>query len=127
MIKGIAVAYIHTPNKELADWYEQTLGIKKGYGDSGWQSFEMERGSRFALDFIDYPSSTVQKQSIMISFEVEDIYAAVEELAAKKVRFYPDNNKSRTIIDVGPSLVATFEDPDGNFIQISQQKPAATA
>lgn len=123
MIKGISVAYLHTANRQLADWYEQTLGLKKGYGDAGWQAFEMERGSRFALDFIDYPSSTVQKQSIMISFEVEDIHAAVEELAAKNVRFYPDNDKTLTIFDVGTTLVATFEDPDGNFIQLSQQKP----
>jgi predicted enzyme related to lactoylglutathione lyase len=122
MIKGIDVAYIHTPNKQLADWYEQTLGLKKGYGDSGWQSFNMGNGSRFGMDFVTYPSSTVQKQPIMISFAVDDIHAAVEELAKKGVRFYPDNDKTKTIFDVGPSLVATIEDPDGNFVQLSQAK-----
>lgn len=122
MIKGIQVAYIHTPNKELADWYEEKLGLKKGYGDEHWQNFEMENGSGFALDFIGYPSSTVQKQSIMLSFQVENIEEAVKELAAKGVRFYPDNDISQTIFDVGPTLVATFEDPDGNFVQLSQVK-----
>lgn len=122
MIKGIDVAYIHTPNKELADWYEKTLGLKKGYGDSHWQAFNMESGSRFGMDFISYPSSTVQKQAIVISFAVEDIYAAIEDLAKKGVRFYPDNDKSKTIFDVGSSLIATLEDPDGNFIQLSQAK-----
>lgn len=123
MIKGIDVTYIHTPNKELADWYEQKLGLKKGYGDSNWQAFNMDGGSsRFAMDFISYPSSTVQKQSIMISFAVDDIHAAVEELSKKGVRFYPDNDKTKTIFDVGPSLVATIEDPDGNFVQLSQAK-----
>lgn len=122
MVKGIDVTYIHTPNKELASWYEEKLGLKKGYGDEAWQAFDTENGSRFALDFISYPSSTVQKQSIMISFAVEDIHAAVEDLAAKGVRFYPDNDKEQTIFDVGPSLVATFEDPDGNFMQLSQAK-----
>lgn len=122
MIKGISVAYIHTPNKKLADWYSETLGLKKGYGDDTWQAFETSEGSKFALDFISYPSSTVQKQSVMISFAVDDIKAAVEELSKKNVRFYPDNDKSKTIFDVGPSLVATFEDPDGNFVQLSQAK-----
>lgn len=122
MVKGISVAYIHTPNKEMADWYEKTLGLKKGYGDDSWQAFETSEGSTFALDFISYPSSTVQKQSIMISFAVDDIHTAVEDLAKKGVRFYPDNDKTKTIFDVGPSLVATFEDPDGNFVQISQTK-----
>lgn len=122
MIKGISVAYIHTPNRELANWYQEKLGLKKGYGDETWQAFETDQGSKFALDFISYPSSTVQKQSIMISFDVDDIQAAVEDLARKGVRFYPDNDKTKTIFDVGPSLVATFEDPDGNFMQLSQQK-----
>jgi len=122
MIKGISVTYIHTPNKELADWYQDKLGLKKGYGDDTWQAFETKEGSGFALDYISYPSSTVQKQSIMISFAVDDIHAAVEDLAKKGVRFYPDNDKTKTIFDVGPALVATFEDPDGNFMQISQQK-----
>ena len=122
MIKGIDVVYIHTPNKKLADWYESILGLKKGYGDSGWQSFETQSESRFGLDFISYPSSTVQKQSVVISFAVDDIHAAVESLALKGVRFYPDNDKTKTIFDAGPSLVATLEDPDGNFIQLSQKK-----
>lgn len=122
MIKGIDVAYIHTPNKKLADWYEETLGLKKAYGDDHWQSFQMSNGSRFAMDFISYPSSTVQKQSIMISFQVDDIQNAVETLAKKGVRFYPDNDLKKTIFDVGPTLVATFEDPDGNFVQLSQTK-----
>jgi hypothetical protein len=122
MIKGIGVAYIHTPNKKLADWYETTLGLKRGYGDATWQEFQMDKGSRFAFDFVSYPSSTVQKQSIVLSFEVDDIRKTVDDLAGKGVRFYPDNDKTRTIFDVGPSLVATFEDPDGNFVQISQVK-----
>lgn len=122
MIKGISVAYIHTPNKKLADWYEEKLGLKKGYGDESWQAFETNHGSKFALDFISYPSSTVQKQSIMISFDVDDIKSAVRDLAQKGVRFYPDNDLSKTIFDVGPTLVATFEDADGNFMQLSQQK-----
>lgn len=122
MIKGIQVAYIHSPNPELANWYADVLGLKKGYGDEHWQSFETERGSQFALDFIGYPSSTVQKQSVMLSFEVEDIHRAVQELAAKGVRFYPDNDLSKTVFDVGPTWVATFEAPDGNYVQLSQIK-----
>ena len=122
MIKGIHVAYIHTANPELANWYAETLGLNKGYGDQHWQNFDLEQGSNFALDFIGYPSSTVQKQSMMISFEVADIYQAVQALAAKGVRFYPDNDLEKTIFDVGPTLVATFEDPDGNYVQLSQIK-----
>lgn len=56
----------------------------------------------------------------MVSFEVDDIHAAVDDLAGRGVRFYPSGEK--TVFDVGPSLVATFEDADGNWAQLSQQK-----
>ena len=38
----------------------------------------------------------------MISFLVDDIQATVDDLAKKGVRFYPDNDKTKTIFDVGP-------------------------
>ena len=120
MIKGIDVVYVHTFNEQLADWYEKTLGIEKTAKYPGWQEFKMPNGSRFGMDFISYPSSTVQRQPIVISFLVDDIKKTVNELAAKGVRFYPDNNIEKTIFDVGGTLVATFEDPEGNFVQLSQ-------
>lgn len=120
VIKGISVAYIHTYNKELANWYEKTLGLKKGLGFPTWQEFEMEQGSRFALDFISYPSSAMQRQPVVISFEVDDIFIAVKELTAKGVRFYPDNDLKQAIFQAGSNLIATFEDPDGNFMQLVQ-------
>jgi uncharacterized glyoxalase superfamily protein PhnB len=106
----------------LANWYVDVLGLKKGFGNEGWQELETANGSRFALDFIGYPSSTVQKQSMVISFAVADIHAAVRDLKEKGVRFYPDNDIEKTVFDVGQALVATCEDPDGNFFQLSQQK-----
>jgi extradiol dioxygenase family protein len=122
MIKGIDVTYFHTPNKELSDWYCEKLGLEKGYSDDHWHGINVKEGSGFGFDIIGFPSSTVQKQSIMISFKVDDIHAAVKEFAAKGVRFYPDNDIEKTIFDVGPKLVATCEDPDGNFFQLSQIK-----
>lgn len=120
MITGIDVVYIHTPYKELGDWYKNTLGLEPGFGDDHWQEFAVENGSRFALDFTSYPKSVVEKQSIMLSFRVDDINAAVENLSSKGVKFHP--SKAEAIFDVGPALVATFQDPDGNWLQLSQPK-----
>jgi hypothetical protein len=121
MIKGIDVVFIHTPHKELGDWYAKTLGLDPGYRDEHWREFAVENGSRFALDFTSYPKSVVEKQPIMVSFKVDDIHAAVEDLSSKGVKFYP--SKEETIFDVGPGFVATFQDPDGNWLQLSQPKP----
>jgi hypothetical protein len=123
MILGIDVAFIHTPHRALADWYADVLGLPKGYGDEGWQSFRVNEGSRFAIDYTSFPRSAVEKQAIILSFKVDDIHQAVETLAGRGIRFYP--SAEMAIFDVGPSLVATFLDRDGNWMQLSQRKAAA--
>lgn len=62
----------------------------------------------------------IEKQAVMISFQVADIRQAVALLQERKIRFAetPDG----VIFDAGPSLVATFQDPDGNWMQLSQRK-----
>ncbi len=121
MIKQLSVAYLHSPHgRQLADWYSATLGIPITAEHPGWTEFKMKHGSRFAVDHTEFPRSVVEKQPIVLSFEVEDIDAAVRELAEKGVRFYPSLEK--TIFDVGPQLVATFIDPDGNFVQLNCPK-----
>ena len=123
MILGIDVAFSHTPHPALADWYADVLGLPKGDGDDGWQSFQVSEGSRFAIDYTAFPRSAVEKQAIILSFKVDDIRQAVETLTARGVTFYP--SAETTIFDVGPTLVATFVDPDGNWMQLSQRKAVA--
>ena len=121
MIKGIGVTYIHSPHgEELAGWYEETLGIRIKSQFPGWTELEMNQGSRFAIDHTSPPRSVVEKQPIVISFDVDDIGKAVNELSGRGVEFYP--SAGGTIFDVGPTLVATFRDPDGNWVQLSQSK-----
>ena len=121
MIQGLSVAYIHSPNGgTLSEWYSKTLGLPVGASFPGWTEFKMASGSRFAIDGTEFPRSIVEKQPIMLSFLVDDIHRAVKELAARGVEFYPSAEK--TVFDVGPALVATFADPDGNWMQLNQPK-----
>ena len=120
MITGISVTYIHTPNRALADWYRDMLGLSCVYDDGHWVEFSSECTTRFALDITGPDPSPVEKQSIVISFSVDDIHATVQNLHQKGVLFFPDHE--HTIFDVGPSLVATFQDPEGNWLQLSEKK-----
>ena len=124
MILGIDVVFIHAKNpEELAKWYKETLDIEIGHKtpDLGWQEFELDENrprTRFAIDYGGPDPSDVEKQPIIISFGVKDIYEAIEILEQKGVSFFGKNK----IQDVGPTLVSTFKDPEGNWIQISQRK-----
>lgn len=120
MIQGIDVVFIHSPYKELADWYAGVLGLEKGFSDPEWTEFHTQGVTRFAVEQTNYPRSVVENQPIMISFRVTDIHEAVKTLSEHGVRFYP--SLADTIFDTGPSLVATFQDPAGNWLQISQRK-----
>lgn len=120
-VKGVGVVYIHSAfGSDLTKWYSSTMDLPIKAEFPGWTEFEMEDGTRFGIDHIAFPSSVVQRQAVLISFEVEDIKAAVEEMAGRGARFYP--SKEKTIFDVGPTLVATFEDPEGNWMQLNQRK-----
>ena len=60
----------------------------------------------------------VEQQPIILSFKVENIEEAIEKLEKKGIEFFGTQN----INDVGPTLVSTFQDIEGNWIQISQRK-----
>jgi hypothetical protein len=124
MIDGIDVVFIHAKNPEkLAQWYKEILELDIGYStpDLGWQEFKLPEDrsiTRFAIDYGGSEPSVVEQQSFIISFRVGDIIQAVEKLKIKGVEFFGEEK----IADVGPSLVASFQDIEGNWIQISQRK-----
>lgn len=123
MILGIDVVFIHVKDpKKLARWYKKKLGLDFTFitPDLSWQecTFKTKEGTRFALDFQGENPSTVEKQRIMISFKVDDIQKSIANLEKKEVSFLGD----KKILDVGTSFIATFQDPEGNYLQLSQRK-----
>lgn len=120
-ILGIDVTYLHSSHgADLARWFAETLELDLVYEDGHWFSFATDQGSGFGIDSTDHPRSVVEAQPAIISWLVEDIREAVEVLSGRGVSFFPSVDE--TLFDVGPKLVATFRDPDGNWHQLSQPK-----
>ncbi len=124
MIIGIDVVFLHVKDPDMmSNWYQEKLGLEISFSDpdKSWQEFSFDDTrltTRFALDYGGPNPSPVEKQPIIISFKVEDIEIAVNKMVKKDVEFV---GKSK-IFDVGPTLVATFKDPEGNYLQLSQKK-----
>ncbi|NHJ85509.1 MAG: hypothetical protein FK734_08605 [Asgard group archaeon] len=124
MIIGIDVVFIHVKDpKSMASWYKDKLGIEISFStpDNSWIEFTLDESrstTRFALDYPGSNPSIIEQQSIIISFKVKDIESAVNSLKAKGVAFV----SNPIIQDVGPTLVATFIDLEGNYLQLSQRK-----
>lgn len=118
-VLGVEVAFLHSRDADgLAAWYRDTLGLDVVYADGHWFEFATPSGSRFAIDAGSDEPSEVEQQPVMISLRVADVHAAVADLAAAGVTLYPDAD--RAVFRAGPSLVATFRDPDGNWMQLAQ-------
>jgi len=123
MIQGIDVIYLHAQDAEkTGKWYEKVLGIKVKFKtvDHSWHEFDFEKSppTRFAIESISLQdASPVQLQGVMISLRVTDVEEAVSTLEKKGVEFFG----TPKIMEEGVSRFATFQDPEGNWLQISQR------
>jgi predicted enzyme related to lactoylglutathione lyase len=121
VINKIDVVFVHSKQfNKTVQWYKEVMRLKASYGDSHWQEYKLKEGPRFAIDAVRENAAGPENQSIIISFGTDDIYSEVGRLASLGVEFYPSLEK--TIFDVGPAHVATFKDPEGNYVQLSQRK-----
>lgn len=122
MVRGLEAVLLSSEDaKKLADFYQNTLGIKitEEYEDEDGNSyFEMEvgEGSSFYINSHSEVKGTAKEpQRIMLNFEVNDAEAAAKEAEGKG---------AKKIADVyhieGYGHVSTFADPDGNYFQLVQ-------
>ena len=123
VIQGIDVIYFHARNAEkMGKWYHKILGltIKFKTSDHSWQEFDFDNSppTRLAIEATQLlDTSAVEKQSIMISFRVNDVDEAVSTLEKRGVKFFG----TPKIKEEGVSRFATLQDPEGNWIQLSQR------
>jgi catechol 2,3-dioxygenase-like lactoylglutathione lyase family enzyme len=103
-------------------FYSDTLGVRTEDGGPG---FTLHLGG--GTDVLVYPSPTHRPASYTIlNFPVPDIEAAVDDLAARGVRFetYAGTEMATDehgIFRKGGPLIAWFKDPAGNTLSVIEQ------
>ena len=105
------------------DFYEGTLGLKFEVlsEEHGVTALKLANG----LDVLMYLSTEMTPASYtMLNFEVDDVDAAVDDLAERGVSFERydgfDHDEKGIVRGPGPQI-AWFEDPSGNVISVMQQ------
>jgi catechol 2,3-dioxygenase-like lactoylglutathione lyase family enzyme len=108
---------------EAREFYEGTLGLNVEVLDEehGVTRLELEDGGRILM----YLSADMTPASYtMLNFEVDDIDAAVDELASRGVGIERydgfDHDEKGIVRSPGPQI-AWFKDPSGNVISVLQQ------
>lgn len=105
-----------TPNAKR--FYGETLGLRVSEQDYGMLLLHIA-GDR---DTLIYPKDDHTPATFTIlNFPVDDIDAAVDELAARGVRFERlDGVDEKGIFRGGGPLIAWFKDPAGNILSVLQ-------
>ena len=102
------------------EFYGETLGLPITVVDEGNLITIQLAGGRDTLVYLS-PDFTPGSYTIL-NFEVEDIEAAVDELASRGVefeRYEGMEQDERGIAHVGPDI-AWFKDPAGNILSVIQ-------
>ncbi len=105
---------------EMAAFYEHTLGLRPASSRRGHIAFTHD-GFRLTIGIHDgIRGRTADPLRIMINFSVPDIHARVADLehAGVQVLRRPEQ-------EAWGGWIATFEDPDGNVLQLLEL-PQAT-
>lgn len=125
MVSAIEDITIFSENaQKLADFYKNSLGLKveieAEMGESGEKvfGFKMQGGSGFAIvDHSKVRGKNTLPERMMVNFRVDDITAEVKRLDKLGTRKIRDTYHLQEY-----GLIATYEDPDGNYFQLVQTK-----
>lgn len=122
MIRGIEAVMLNSANaKKLAEFYRDVVGLEIAeeyeMGENG-NAYEMEVKDGSALyinDHSEVKGKTKEPQRAFINFEVDDIEKETKRLKNENVKVVQDIYHIE-----GYGMIATFEDPDGNYFQFVQ-------
>ena len=118
MIKGIHSTIIWTDDLgRLAGFYRETLGLTQQMDTPEFIVFAAEQGAQLCLGkHSEVSGKSREPNRVMIDLTVDDCQAEYDRLKGKGVPFVRPPNK-----DEGDGLIiATFQDPDGNTLQLFQ-------
>lgn len=115
-ITGLGGAFLRAIDPDaLSAWYEKHLGIS---GSNGYFSFPRE-AQRASLTVAFFPRSSdyfPAAQPAMLNFQVDDLDAILDHLAAEGVAVDP----KREQYDYGK--FGWFTDPEGNRVELWEPK-----
>lgn len=126
MIRGLESVLIGTENaKKLAAFYRNTVGLKQGTimenPDTKEEGYTLMAGKvgLYVMDHSKIKGKSKEPARVMFNLEVDDIEKEVKRLKKAKIKVIAD-----TYHVPGYGLIATFQDPDGNYFQFVQVRAA---
>jgi catechol 2,3-dioxygenase-like lactoylglutathione lyase family enzyme len=106
-------------------FYEGVLGLSAG-GERPDGGIRYECGGDTSIHVYPSPDNAGSSTATLLGFEVADIEAAVDELAAKGAAFEQYDlgalkTNEKGIAQLGDARSAWMKDPDGNILSVIQE------
>lgn len=120
MIQDIVGVILWTENLEaMARFYRDVLGLQEHSRHRDFIAFEVRPGMRLNIGrHSQVRGKARDPYRIMVNLGVRDIHAVYEELSRRGVSFLRLPEREHW-----GGWVATFQDPDGNILQLLQVHP----
>lgn len=104
--------------KDLAEFYKKILRAEPGWEGDGYTALTAGAGTIVIGPHDKVKGKSQNPERIMLNFEVTDVkgeFDRVKALGGKVIAdpYHPEEEK-----DNDEGLIATFEDPDGNYFQL---------
>lgn len=96
----------------LAEFYRKVIGRPADMEEGGWYGWQIGKCFLTIGEHSDVKESSKEPQRIMLNFETREVqveFERIKELGAKIIA---------EPYDMQGGLVATFADPDGNYLQL---------
>lgn len=116
MISGTSVMIGSQDPKKLASFYEEVLEKKVDWSDEGWFGFKIGENFITIGSHSEVKDSALEPQRIFLNYytnNVEEDFKRVKEINGCKVIKEPYSP------DESDMMIATLEDPDGNYFQLA--------
>lgn len=105
--------------KRLTKFYSDVVGLPPN-PNIGEEAFQVGENSNFIIDgHSEIKGQAKEPARVLISFFVDDLQAEQARLKEKGVQFIREEGK-----EYWGGTISTFLDPDGNYIQLIEYKPA---
>ena len=116
MVRELRLVVTATDYESAVHFYRDVLGLRVGHATPGFVVFGDGTHPALAVGtHSEVHGRTVEPARHMVGLLTDDIQADTARLKAAGVRFIEDPNHQG-----GGFWLATFEDPDGNLIQLFQ-------
>ena len=116
MVKGLAGASIWSADlNNLLPFYRDTIGLKTRFESPAFVVFGDENAATLALGtHSEVKGKNMDPARHMVALATDDVEAEFQRLKSKGVEFIEEPTKFDQV------TIATFKDPEGNYIQLFQ-------